>query len=105
MDDLKHFFFECDDVSPLWETILNFVCEKYYLSDQVREFQSVILGCPNVPPIINLIILIVKQHIVSCKLASEYQEPKLEILRKGIQNFAQAELIIAKKTKQRRSAS
>ena len=97
MDDLKHFFFECEDVAPIWTSILSTVKEKYHLSDLITEYSSVILGCVSAPPIVNLILLLTKQHIVSCKLAVDPRQPNLEQLWSYIKSFALAELMIAKK--------
>ena len=97
VDDMKHFFIECEDVASIWPSILTVVKEKYQLSDLISEYQSIILGCESVPPIVNLILLLTKQYIVSCKLAVVYSQPRLENLWKYIKNFALAESITAKR--------
>ena len=98
VDDLEHFFVECIDVKDLWKDILSKLKEVFKLSSNFGAYQSLILGSPEDPPIVNLIVLITKQYIVNCKLSPNdtTQEPSVLRLLGVITGYAQAEKIIAK---------
>ena len=99
VDDLKHFFFDCEDVKQIWTATFNWLREVLDVSPACNEYQSVILGLPESPPIVNLIILVIKQHIVSCKLSTvaATREPQITCIEAELEKFARSELIIASK--------
>ena len=58
-------------------------------------FEAVILGVPSAPPVVNLIFLLIKQHIVSSKLSIDrVSEPRLNSIYEIITKFAQAEYLV-----------
>ena len=97
-DDLKHFFFECESVKPLWNTILPQLKAKYNLRNDFLHYETVLLGYPQAPPIVNLILLLVKQYIVNRKLNKDgEEEPSIEGAKMDIINFCYAEGMLAVK--------
>ena len=101
LDDFQHFFFDCTDVKDIWNAILIKLKNKFNLSSAFGTFQSVIFGCPDAPLIVNLILLITKQYIVSCKLSYNdmTQNPNIQCLMGIITKYAQAERMIAQQQK------
>ena len=101
VDDFKHFLYECADVKPFWKQILNQLVDKFKLPSDFNVYESVLLGYPTAPPIVNLILLLTKQYIVTIKLNTNdtTHEPQISCLTELISRYAQAELIIAKQQK------
>ena len=101
VEDMKHFFFECSDVKPVWEKILRQLKEKFHLTTELCSFQSVILGYPSAPPVVNLILLLIKQYIVTRKIGMTDRPSQMQIenIKAIIVSQAQAEWQIAKKHK------
>ena len=61
---------------------------------------TVIFGCVESPPIVNLVILLYKQYITSCKLRDDCNtSPTLEGAIQAITSQHRVEEVIAKKTK------
>ena len=81
-DTLEHFFYECAEINKIWDVIFTRL-----------EIQSencakhIIFGMPEESDAINLIILLVKQYIVRCKLSYDQIEPRIEGARMQINNF------------------
>ena len=98
VDDFQHFFFDCDDVKPLWNEIISQLSNKFSLPTNFNTYQSIILGYPAAPPIVNLILLLTKQYIVSSKLCNEdeIREPQISCLMEIISRHACAEKIMAR---------
>ena len=69
--------------------------------DHFIGIDTVLFGYLNAPTIVNLIILLCKQYIVTCKLRDDATEPIAIGLKNAIQNHCDAEKIIA--IKQNRS--
>lgn len=99
VDDLKHFFYECPDIKPIWERIIPQLTDIYHLPPEFASYEAVLLGFPAAPPVVNLIILLIKQHVVSCKLSIDenVSEPQLTSIFRIITRFAKAEFLVAKK--------
>ena len=98
MDDLQHFFVECPDVKQLWSAISELIGQNLALQEQILDCQSIILGCPKAPDVVNLIILIAKQHIVASKLSTDnVLEPRISAVKAMIEKTYRAESIIAKR--------
>ena len=72
---------------------------KFSLPGDFNTYQSVILGVPAAPPIVNLILLLTKQYIVSTKLCYDDtgSVPRMSHLLNVITKHAEAENIISKK--------
>lgn len=97
LDDLKHFFFDCELVKPIWQKVLPKLKSKFHLSEEFLHYDSVLLGFPKAPPVVNLIMLIIKQHIVTHKLNKDASyQPDYENLRKEIITFCYAEGLVAR---------
>ena len=98
VDDLEHFFFNCDLVKPLWDRVLPLLKSKFRLANDFVCSKTVLLGNPKVPPIVNLILLLTKQYIIKEKLGYEdIPELGLNHLREEISSFCYTEGAIAKK--------
>ena len=99
VDDLEHFFFECADVKEVWNIVIAELINKFNLGSSFGTFQSVIFGDPAVPPLVNMILLIAKQYIISCKLSSNDtpSEPNAQCLSGIVTKYAQAERLRAQK--------
>ena len=92
------FCFGCRDVEQIWKYVINVLKQNFRRHERVWRQQSLILGSPELPPIANLVLLLTKQHIVTCKLNAEHAaEPRLSGLKKSIQRVKEAELMIARK--------
>ena len=97
VDDMRHFFYECDKVKPLWMSILPQLKTIFRLGQNLSEYKTIILGFPNAPPVVNLILLLTKQYIVKCKLnRDETTNPNLNCLRNEISTHCYTEGTIAK---------
>ena len=98
IDDFEHFFFGCSDVKTIWDKIISQLKSKYSLPNSFNTYQSVILGNPAAPPIVNLILLLTKQYIVNSKLSTDdrLRIPQIACLKGIIWRQAQAEKIAAK---------
>ena len=102
VDDLQHHFFECPNIKPIWERILPQLKHKYTLLNEFVSSDTVLLGNPSAPPVVNLIILVIKQHILNCRISSGGNIDRLhfEVLKSMIKNQERAEHLIAKKNDQ-----
>ena len=72
MDTIEHFLFECDKIRPIWNKIFT----KLNLMN-VNVMQMVIFGALGKKSAINLLIILVKQYIVQCKLATIASTPTI----------------------------
>ena len=70
VDNLQHIFCTCGEVRRIWDFLLPQLKRIFSLSDNFRSTQTILFGSAEGPPIINLIILLCKQYIVSCKLGA-----------------------------------
>ena len=99
VDNLQHFFYACEDVSEIWKVVLTRLKNKFSFLNDFLSVDTVIFGCVNSPPIVNLVILLCKQYITSCKLSEDYNtSPSLEGAIQVITNQHRVEEVIAKKT-------
>ena len=99
IDTLQHFFCECDDTRPIWDTITHQLSDIFAVQINTTQYQKILLGLPNAPPIVNLVMLLLKEYIVRCKLSQldRLHEPRVENFKQIILNHWRAELLIAKK--------
>ena len=72
MDTIEHFLFECGILRPLWNAIFM----KLNLTN-VNMIETVIFGALGKKSAINLLIILVKQYIVQCKLAITTSTPTI----------------------------
>ena len=98
IDDFEHFFVVCVDVKMVWENMITQIRSKFSLPSNFYSFQTLILGSPAAPTIVNLILLLTKQYIVNCKLGTDdrLQTPHIACLIEVISREAEAEKIMAK---------
>lgn len=68
VDNFEHFFYHCRDVRSIWEHVLSQLKNKFALQDDFDSVQTVLFGYPSAPLVVNLIILLVKQYVVTNKL-------------------------------------
>ena len=73
MDTLEHFLFKCDKVKPLWDRLFEGINRTWLNSIDIAIF-----GAVGERPAINLLILLVKQYIVRCKLAPITLTPSVQ---------------------------
>lgn len=73
MDTLEHFLFKCEKVKPLWNRLFEGINRTSLNSTGI-----VIFGAVSERPAINLLILLVKQYIVQCKLAPVTLTPSVQ---------------------------
>ena len=85
-DTLEHFCYQCPITKLVWDRIFRTL----RISTQ-NAVEQVIFGMLNERNAINLIILLVKQYIVGCKLSYNQVEPKYEGARALIQYHVQTE--------------
>ena len=85
-DTLEHFFYECAGINKIWEVVFT------RLEIQAENCaRHIIFGMPEERDVINIIILLVKQYIIRCKLSYEHIEPRIEGARMQINNFIMLE--------------
>ena len=99
IDDLKHHFYECPNIKRIWEKLLTKIKRAFRLKNEFVSCETVMLGSPSAPSVVNLIILIIKQRILSCKISSEgnFDLLHFECLTNIIKNQEKAEYLIAEK--------
>ena len=102
VDDLHHHFFECPNVKPMWERVLSQLKRKYRLLNEFVSSETVLLGSPSAPLVVNLIILVIKQYILNCRMSSEDNIDRLhfEVVKSIIKSQERAEHLIAEKNNQ-----
>ena len=96
VDTLQHFFYLCEDVTGLWDVVLPRLKNKFNLPDSFVSVSTVTFGYTQAPDVVNLILLLCKQYITSCKLREDYIRPSLNGAIGGIINHCRAEEVIAK---------
>lgn len=98
VDDLDHFFFNCDLVKPLWYRVLLLLKSKSNLANDFVSSKAVLIGNLKAPPIVNLILLLTKQYIIKEKMGyKDSPELSLDHLREEISSFCYTESAIAQK--------
>lgn len=99
IDDLKHFFFDCVEIKPIWDKILPQLKTIFGLADSFTSYKSVVLGCLTGPPVVNLIMLLIKQQIVSrrCGTTDSVGAPHINNVKATISRHEKAERLIAQK--------
>ena len=97
VDNLQHFFYECIDVRGIWDNVLSRIMNAFHLPNSFVSVNTVIFGSSSSPAIVNLIILLCKQYVISCKLNEECtNRPNIKGAIKMIVNEHFAEKINAK---------
>ena len=92
VDSLHHFFFFakqnriCISLLRQLQTIFR------HPSDFVKV-DTVFFGCQEAPEVVNLIILLYKQYIVTCKIGENSAEPRMEALISTIRSFFDSEKV------------
>ena len=89
-DTIEHFLFSCNEVKPLWNTLLKKINKR-----QFNTVHNVISGAINSKPAINLLIILGKQYIVQCKLAASALTPTMQGLMLFINHHVNIEKRIA----------
>ena len=81
-DTLEHFLYQCSVINSIWIRI-------FRMLGIARQniLKNVLFGMVDGKQAINLIILLVKQYIVRCKLSYEQIEPCYEGARASINNY------------------
>ena len=90
-DDLVHFFLHCTDVKPIWEAIFHFLSAKFAGYTQGYDCTSVIFGVKDGPSAVNVLFLLVKQYIVSCKIGYKKSKPCISALNNIINAYIKTE--------------
>lgn len=90
-DTIGHFLYDCNAVKPLWDTVLR---ELKVVTDDARK--DAIFGIVDARHAINVIIILTKQYIVSCKLATQAVEPSYFGLKGAIKQYIDSEKTIAR---------
>ena len=85
-DTLEHFLYQCSNVERIWIKIFSGLG----IATQ-NGLSHVIFGILDERSSINLVILLVKQYIVSCKLSHDQIEPKFEGARATLNHHVQLE--------------
>ena len=73
---MEHFLFHCTRCKQIWIQIFRALS----ISSQ-NASKYILFGMPHKNNAVNLIILIVKQYLVSCKLSQEDRKPSYEGVR------------------------
>ena len=65
VENLQHFFYECTDVKEIWMHMLRRLKNLFSLPNEFIDIKVVIFGFLAAPPVVNLVILLCKQHILT----------------------------------------
>ena len=95
-ETLQHFLFYCRDVHPIWSVVLPNLKQILALSDDFVTCTTVIFGYPKGTPVINLLVLLVKQYIISRKLREPRKSLSVEGVKYGILQYFKKEEYITK---------
>ena len=87
-------------MKPIWEHILSHIKNKLSLREEFISVKTVLFGHTSVPSVVNLIILVVKQYLVTnklnqCQAKHVYREGAIE----AISNHWRVERRVAMKNK------
>jgi len=96
IDTLSHFLYECTDVRTLWTHVGNKIREIYQMRDFQMDLKKALFGVVGGKAAMNLIILLTKQHIVACKLNTQYAEPSVAAFERKLSIHIAAEKKIAR---------
>lgn len=97
IDDLRHFFYDCPNTYTFWIDILRQIKNMLLLPERFVSAQTVLLGYPQTKPVVNLILLLGKQHILNCKVNENIKTPNKINLLQIITSQFKAEKVIAEK--------
>ena len=86
-DTLRHFLFQCHDVQPIWEHVkIKLTTTNNNLPMQFNV-NNAIFGLISGKKAHNVIILLAKQYITSCKLRETYSVPNVETFKSIISEY------------------
>lgn len=92
---LSHFMFDCKDVKPIWIKILTRLKYTFKLRNDFVQCKTVLFGYHRTKPVVNLIILLVKQQVVISKSKDVRTEIKTDHIKSGIMQYFNIEKQIA----------
>ena len=95
-ESISHFLFHCQDVNPIWSTMLPKLREIFHLNNDFVACKTVLFGYPKAKPVVNLFILLVKQYVVTCKLRETRRNVNIESLKCNIMQYFKTEKYISK---------
>ena len=98
-ESIRHFLFDCQDIKPIWLHILRRLKSTFKLCDDFVQAKTVIFGYCRTKPIVNLIILLVKQCVVSTKSKEVRTNITIEMIKSGIEQQFKIEKQIATRCK------
>ena len=99
VDNLQHFFYLCADVKGIWDFVLPRLKDRFRLPNAFVSIETIIFGRVKVPAVVNLIIILCKQHITLCKLREDASiRPSIGGVLHAITNQHSVEEIIAKRS-------
>ena len=81
---LSHFLFDCHDVRSLWSQILARLKLTFKLRDDFVQRKTVLFGYHRTKPVVNLIILLVKQQVVISKTKDIRTDIRTEYIKSCI---------------------
>ena len=71
IDNLQHFFYTCNSVRSIWDHILPQIQNIFNLPNNFIDIKTVLFGYTKAPLIVDLLLLLCKQYILSCKLGTQ----------------------------------
>ena len=95
-ESLSHFLFYCQDVKPLWDIILSKLKQLFRLNNAFVSCKTVLFGYSKATPIVNLILLLVKQYIIICKARETRSVLRVEGLKQSVLRHFEIEKYTAK---------
>lgn len=99
VDTLQHFFFYCSKNYRICLTLLEQLKRFFKLPTDFIKVDTVLFGYHDAPKVVNLVLLLYKQYIVTCKTAENMSEPCIDVLLTSIKNFHDTEKLTAARTK------
>ena len=82
IENISHFLFHCPDVNSIWIRILTQLERKFDIKGSFVTCRTVLFGYQGCKPLVNLIILLIKQYILSSKT----KEIRSNISPRGVKN-------------------
>lgn len=96
IENVSHFLYHCQDVHSIWTVILPKLKQKLCLGNDFISCKSVVFGYPKAKPVVNLVILLIKQYILTCKAKEARNEVRMEGAKRYILQYFRTEQHISK---------
>ena len=98
-ESLRHFMFNCHDVKYIWIRILTRLKRSFKLRNDFVQSKTVLFGYHRAKPVVNLIVLLVKQSIIINKCRDSRSDISIDMIKRGIEHYFKTEKQMAVRSK------